>query len=164
MKSTFKFLTALALVYSVVMLTACPSSASLQKAQESSARIAKYANAGVDLTRGLYESQVITLKQKDDIAKKFVLLAQGGIAFDAAVAKTQSLYGTNAPKNEVQAIFATFDTEVVGKFLDILQSLKVIANKQAYAAVIETIRTAVLVVAGVFGQQHAIAQRIEAAL
>lgn len=162
MKPILRSIATLAIIYSMVLLSACPSKASLDKAKESSARVATYANAGVNLTRNLYSSNVISLEQKDAIARKFVLLAEGGIAFDAAVEKAIQVYGSNAPKSEIQKIFETFDAEVVGKFLDILASLKLVANRAAYAQVIETIRTAVLVVAGVFGHKQAIARRIAA--
>lgn len=156
-----RIFTTLIILYSILLLTACPS-ASLKKAQDSSARVATYANAGVNLTRNLFTSNVITLEQKDQIARKFVLLAEGGIAFDAAVAKAIQVYGSNAPKSEIQKIFETFDSEVVGKFLDILASLKLLANRAAYGQVIEAIRTAVLVVANVFGRRSQIAARIAA--
>ncbi|HEV7701392.1 MAG TPA: hypothetical protein VGO43_14265, partial [Pyrinomonadaceae bacterium] len=98
MKLAIRFSLALTVLYSMVLLTACPSAASLEKAKAESARIATYANAGVNLTRNLYESQVITIGQKDAIAKKFVFLADGGIAFDAAVNKALATYGSNVPK------------------------------------------------------------------
>lgn len=162
MKTIFvRTLTTLMIVYSIVLLTACPA-ASLQKAHDSSAKIAKYANAGVNLTRSLYQSQVISIDQKDAIARKFILLADGGIAFDAAVAKAKQVYGPNAPASEVQRIFALFDTEVIGKFLDILQSLKLINSQSAFLNIIAGIRAAVLVVAGLVGQKAAVVQRIEA--
>lgn len=162
MKNIIRIFTCLAVVYAVVLTTACPSSSSLKTAQEASARVATYANAGVNLTRSLYNSSVITIEQKDAVAGKFVLLADGGIAFDAAVANAIKVHGSNASKTEIAKIFETFDVQVVGKFLDILASLKLIANKLAYAQVIETIRTAVLVVANVFGRKQLIAARIAA--
>ena len=163
MKLALRIFISFVLIYAMVMLTACPSAASLQKVQDSSARVAKYANAGVDLTRTLYESKVITLAQKDAIAQKFVLLARGGIAFDAAVANAKATYGTNAPQATIQQLLATFDSQVVGQFLEILTSLKVIGASGAYAAIIETIRAAVMVVAGVFGTKAAVTQRLAAA-
>ncbi|MEQ1644229.1 MAG: hypothetical protein ABL959_12350 [Pyrinomonadaceae bacterium] len=157
----FRYLTALVILYSVVLLTACPQ-ASLQKAKDSSARVATYANAGVNLTRNLYTSKLITLSQKDLVARKFVQLAEAGIAFDAVLAKAVVVYGSNVPKSEIAKAFETFDSEVVGKFLDILESLKVIANKSAYAQIIEGLRTAVLIVANVFGHRQSVARRITA--
>ncbi len=161
MKLILRTFATLALIYSMLMLTACPA-ASLQKVSDSSARVATYANAGVNLTRNLYEGKVITLDQKDAVATKFVQLAQAGVAFDAAVAKAKQVYGTNAPASEVQAIFATFDSEVIGRFLDVLKSLKLIANAGKYAAIIDGIRAAVMVIAGVFNQAHSVKLRLEA--
>ena len=163
MKIILRMFAALAVIYSTLLMTACPA-ASLQKVSDSSARIATYANAGVNLTRSLYEAKVITIGQKDDVATKFVQLAQAGVAFDAAVAKAKTVYGTTAPASEIQRIFATFDSEVVGKFLDVLASLKLIAAKGKYAAIIETIRAAFMVVAGVFGHSKSVGLRLEAAL
>lgn len=158
-----KKIATLIILYSVVLLTACPSKASLEKAKAESSRIAGYANAGVNLTRSLYESQVITIGQKDNIARKFISLADAGIAFDLAVNKAIQTYGSNVPKSEIERVFAVFDSEVVEKFLDILSSMKLLANKAAYAQVIDTLRTAVLLVAKVFNKRQLIAAKVQLA-
>ena len=158
-----KIIVTLSLIYTIVMLTACPA-ASLQKAESASKRIATYANAGVNVTRTLFESKVISIGQKDEVARKFIVLAEGGIAFDIAIGKAKQLYGTNVPKSELVKIFAIFDTELVERFLDVLQSLRIIANKAAFAAVIDTIRASVLIIANVFGQRHLIETKIRAAI
>lgn len=163
MKPILRYFATFLVMYAVVQLTACPA-ASLQKAANASSRVATYANAGVNLTRNLYESKVIPIGQKDDIAQKFVLLAEAGVAFDAAVARARTIYGTNAPSSEIQKILATFDSEVVGRFLDVLQSLKLINARDKYAAIIDTIRAAVLVIANVFGHSKSVGLRLQAAI
>jgi hypothetical protein len=145
-----KILVCLTLVYSL-LLFGCPSK-SIQKAKESSAKLATYANAGVDVTRGLFRENVITLAQKDKIADAFIVLADAGIAFDAAVRKAETEYGTNAPKAEIDRLFAIFDAEVVAKFLGVLSALKLVNDIGSFSVVIETLKTSVLLIAKAFGR------------
>jgi hypothetical protein len=164
MKLAVKFSITLALVYSMVFLTACPSAASLQKAKDESGKLAGYANIGVNVTRTLWESHVITdITVKDVIATKFVVLAKAGETFDTAVTNAIATYGTNAPKSEIDRIFATFDSQVVSNFIAVLQSLKLVSNAAAFATVIATIETAVLLIAKLFNQKSSVAARLQAA-
>lgn len=151
MKLLTKTFVALVVIYSMLLVTACPAK-SIQRAKDGSAKIAKYANAGVNLTRTLYNSGVLPLAQKDEIALKFILLSKAGQTFDAAVENARLAYGTNAPAPEIEKLFATFNSEVVGRFLDVLQSLKAIGATEKYQAIIDAIRTAVLLVTRAFGR------------
>ncbi|MEO8647764.1 MAG: hypothetical protein ABI539_01220 [Acidobacteriota bacterium] len=141
------------LVYSMFVLTACPSGQTLQKAQDASAKVATYANSGINLTRELYRSNYLSLENKDRIADGFIALAKAGQAFDAAVANAKAAYGDTAPKDAIAALFATFNQEVVGKFIAVLQSLKLASVVSGnFAATIELLKTAILVVAKAFGK------------
>lgn len=159
-----KFIGVLVIIWTMVFATACPvSPASLQKAKESSGKIATYANTGVELTRQLFRSNFLTLAQKDLIAEKFVTLARAGVLFDQTVTNALQQYGTNAPPaSEIQKISAIFDAQIVQGFLAILASLKVISSNGSFGATIELIRSAVLVIAGIFGSQKQVSRKIAA--
>lgn len=146
------FIGALAVIASLI-LTGCPSQKTIAKAKESSAKLASYANTGVNVTRDLYREQIISLELKDKIADAFIVLADGGIAFDAAIHKAEVAYGQNPPQSQIDALFATFDAEVVGNFLTVLERLKLVTNATAYLAVIESIKAAILIVADAFGRK-----------
>lgn len=145
------------LIYSFLLL-GCPKT--IEKAESSSAKLATYANAGVNVTRDLFRQGVISREKTNDIAKAFSVMADAGIAFDAAVRKAKAAYGTEVPKSEINALFATFDAEVVAKLLGVLATLGVLKNLGPIAAVIESLRTAVILIAGAFGRK----QQVEAKL
>jgi len=154
-----KFLITL-LIYAVA-LTGCPSK-SIQDAKATSGKIATYANAGVNLTRELYGANFLTLEQKDKIADGFIVLAKAGIVFDQAIVNAETTYGSNVPQNEIERLSAVFDAQIVTKFLDILTLLKLTNRAGNYAAVIESLRTAILIGARVFGHYRDVNTRIAA--
>lgn len=135
-----------------LLLVGCPSK-TISKAENASSKLATYANSGIAITRDLYRENIISLATKDKIADAFIVLAKGGMAFDAAVANAKAQYGTNPPQSAVDALFNTFNAEVVAKFLAVLQQLKLITDSSAYLAVIESLKAAVLVVAAAFGKR-----------
>ncbi len=147
-----KFLLTTILVLASLLSTACPAR-TIEKAEASSKKLATYANAGVNITRDLYREQLISIGVKDKIADAFILLAKGGQAFDLAVANAKVQYGTNPPKPAIDALFATFSSEVLAKFLAVLQELKLVADSSAYLAVIESVKAAVLIIAAAFGRR-----------
>lgn len=152
------FLTSLLLIASFI-LTGCPAK-TLEKAEASSKKLATYANTGVNVTRDLYREGIISIGVKDKIADAFILLAKGGQAFDLAVASAKTQYGTNPPQSAVNALFNTFNAEVVARFLAVLQQLKLVADSSVYLAVIESVKTAVLIIAAAFDKR----QEVEAQL
>lgn len=140
---------------------ACPKQ-NIDTAKAQSAKLARYAGAGVYLTGELFRNKVLTLGQKDKIADGFIFLAKAGQTFDAAIAELEKKYdGKTVPKAELKDLFAVFNAEVVAKFLDLLRTLKVSVHPDL-ADVIEAIRTAVLIVAGLFGKKLEVRQQIEA--
>lgn len=151
-----KFLTCLLLIASFVFGLAGCEAKTIEKAEKASAKLAGYANAGVEVTRELFRDGLIGVQAKDRIADAFIVLAKGGVAFDAAVANTKAEYGRKPPKEAIEALFAVFNAEVVAKFLSVLQQLKLIGDSGAYVAIIESLKTAVLVVAAAFGKRPAV--------
>lgn len=143
------------------MLTACPTK-TIESAKKQSSRIATYANSGVNITRILFNERVISLTQKDKIANAFIVLAHGGQAFDASVARLEAAYGDKVPMSEIEALFQVFDAQLVGKFLDILRELKVISAGNKYAEIIALLTSTVLIIAKAFGKKQEIQMKIEA--
>jgi hypothetical protein len=144
-----KIIVTLICIYSLLLL-GCPK-ASIAGAKSASQKVATYANAGVNLTRELYRSNFLTLAQKDKIADGFIVLANAGIAFDAAVANTERIYGSDAPKPEIDRLIAIFDGQIVEQFLAVLQSLKLVPAAGNYKATIELLKTAIITLAKAFG-------------
>jgi hypothetical protein len=158
-----RLITNFAIIFLIVfsLLTiACPTQ-SIQRAKDSSAKLAGYANTGVNLTRDLYEQNLINLATKDKIADAFIVLAKAGIAFDAAVAQVEAQYGASAvPKSEIDKLFAVFSSEVVAKFLDVVAALKLTNQANLYAQAIDLIKTAVLIIAKAFGRSASVKQQL----
>lgn len=142
------------------MTAACPSRTSIEKAKSSSAKIATYANAGVDLTRELYRANFLSLEHKDKIADGWISLANAGIAFDLAIANAEREYGDTAPKTEIQRLFNIFDSSVIEKFLVVLNSLKLGSISNNYAVIIDSIKSAILLVAGAFNQTKVVTRKL----
>ena len=141
-------------------ITACPAR-SIEKAKDSSAKIASYSNVGVNVTRDLYRNHLISLAAKDKIADTFITLATAGQAFDAAVRNIEAQYGTNAPpKAEIEKLFSVFDREVVSRLIDVLKTIGLSGIPDRYKSVIESIRVAVIVVAKVFGRASYVNTRL----
>lgn len=138
-----------------MILAGCPAR-TLERAESSSKKVATYANAGVNITRDLYRENLISIGVKDKIADAFVILAKGGVAFDIAVQNAKREFGQNPPQAKIDALFATFSTEVVSKFLDVLRELKLVSDTAAYLAVIESLKAAVLIIAAAFGKRSAV--------
>lgn len=146
-----------------LMLGGCPKQ-SIEKAKANSAKVATYANAGVDLTRELWRANFLSLEQKDRVAEAWIVLARAGIAFDAAIANIEGEYGiADVPKSEIEKLFAVFNREVVGKFLDVLTALKLTTRAGEFGTIIESIKTAVLIVAGYFNRRSEVAAQLSGA-
>lgn len=154
------------LLYCMIMTAACPvSSADLAHAKEASKKVAGYSNAGVNLTRELWHAHFLTEAQKDFVATKFIQLSDLGIAYDFTVAAVESQYGPNAPpRSEIERLMGLFNSQLVAGLLDVLTSLKVIPSHGNYAATIQLIIDAVLVVAGIFGIRRQTQAKISAAM
>jgi hypothetical protein len=129
----------------------------------SSSKIATAADQGVNITRELYESKVISPAQTKVIAQLFANLAAGGILFDSTVANIEAQYGSKVPASEIAKLSAIFNTEIVDQFLAILEQMKLISNSDQLKLVIESIRVAVLAIASVFGTRSAVNAHIQGA-
>jgi hypothetical protein len=160
MKAKTFFTTLLVLASFVFGLTGCTPD-TVAKAKKASAKLASYADKGVNVTRDIYQQKLISLELKDKIADGFIKLSDAGIAFDAAVANAEQVYGSNVPQAEVERLFAVFDSSVVAQFLAVLTSLKLINDAPALAAVIESIKAAVLVIADAFGKKVVVAAEVK---
>lgn len=144
-----------------LITTGCPQS-SINTVKANSSRVAKYSNVGINITRDLYQSKIITLGQKDKIADGFIALAKAGQAFDLAVSKLETEYGSNVTKGDIAKLISVFDAEIVARFSDLLVTLGQAGISPQLQGVIQTIKDAVLVIAGVIGNKAAVAAKIGA--
>lgn len=153
MRLTRQMLTTMLLIASIIFTQTACGPDTIAKAEKASAKLASYADKGVNVTRQLYRENIINLATKDAIADGFIRLADAGLAFDVAVRNAKAAYGENVPATEVERLFAVFDSQVVAQFLAVLQSYKLIADAPALAAVIASVKAAVLVIADAFGKK-----------
>jgi hypothetical protein len=155
-----KFIAIFVVVFSL-LTTGCPQK-SIDQAKKSSAKIATYANTGVNVTRDLYRAQLLSLPNKDKIADGFIALAKAGQTFDAAVLKIEQQYGPNAPpKAEIDKLFAVFDAEVVDRLVEVLRSVGLSGIPEKFREIVNTLKSAVIIVAKVFGHAAAVRARLE---
>jgi hypothetical protein len=148
-------------LYALLLVTACPvSPKTVTEVKDASGKLAKYANAGVDVTRELYHQKIISIGVKDTIADGFSSLADAGIAFDAAVANLEATFGSNVPRSEMEKLFALFDSTVVEKFLAVVK----IKLPDQFSSAFELLKSAILVIANAFHQKKAISTKIAAAV
>ena len=154
MRSIFyrRIFTVIALYCVIFTQTACDPK-TITTAKEQSSKVATAANEGVNIARELYRNSLISPEMAKQIADGFIKLANSGIAFDLAVKKAELAYGSNVPKDQIAALFNTFDAEVIGSFLAVLQTFKLIGNTTLWSATIETIKVAVLIVAKAFNRK-----------
>jgi hypothetical protein len=154
------FLASLLLLSVALTFTACDTK-SIATAKTQSRKMARYANAGVEVTREMYRAQIINLAQKDKIADGFIRLAAAGQLFEKAIGNLESAYGTQSvPVSEIDKLFKTFDEEVVNQFLDLLAGLKIVTVSEDLRQVISVLRSTIIAAAKFFGKKAVIQQRI----
>lgn len=156
----------LIIVYALFLTTACPSKLTLENAARQSSRIAGYADQTTDVVRELYRAQTISLAQKDAAADKLISLAQGGKRFDEMVARLQASFGGsgNVPKPEFSKLLASFNAEVVNKFLDVLGELRIIQASEKLRKSINLLIVSIKIIARAFGTEKSVGARIAEAL
>ncbi|MBS1793368.1 MAG: hypothetical protein JSS81_05910 [Acidobacteria bacterium] len=159
-----KLLISCLLIYSLV-LTACPSKVTLEKARRESAKIAGYADQTTNAVRDLFRAGVLTPAQTARIADKIIVLAKAGQAFDAVIATLETTYGTtdNVPKAEWARALALFNSDLVQKFIDVLVELKVIEVSGRMRNSIDLVINAVRLIARAFEVEADVNRRIAAA-
>ena len=113
-----------------MLLTGCPSTKNIADAKKTSHKLAVYANTGINVTRDLYQKNLLSpdpqknLAIKDKIATGFIALSQAGQEFDKAVLDLEAQYGTNAPpQTEMDKLAALFDAEIVAKLVQLLKTI-----------------------------------------
>lgn len=160
-----KLFTILLIIYSLVMLTACPSRVTLEKAKQKSSQIAGYANDATEAIRDLYRAKILTAEQTVLIADKIILLAKGGQAFDTAIKSFEEVYGTieNVPQTEWANALNLFNREVVEAFVAVLVELKVIQQSEQLKQTINLIIAAVRIIARALSVEKPTMARIAAA-
>jgi hypothetical protein len=160
------FLSAL-IIYSLLMITACPSKGALEKAFNQSASIGKIASASAITVGDLYRAGVISLDIKDQIAGKLGKIVESGARVHEVIKALAAKYKGQVNKitpSEQSDLDLMFSREVVEPFLDILTALNVLppnTAKQILVA-IALLRSAIMTVSGIFGPSSASYTKIHA--
>ncbi len=153
MKKTILILT---LIYSLVMVTACPSRSKLEKAFNESARVAQLAETSAVTTGEFYRSGLITLEAKDRIAESLSKVVVNGKSFHRLLRGLKDQYGSrldNAPASVLANLDLVFSTQVIAPFLEILTAIGALpaAAAQKVLVAFTILKTAILTIASVFG-------------
>lgn len=125
---------------------ACPvKKTDLEKMRNYSGAVASGANAGIELTRALYRENFLSLAQKDAIADGFINLAQGGKFVDVQIEKAIAEYDTgNVPKDVRARVVALFRSDILDRFLDLVEKLKLVDAGDRYRQILQSVKTAVI--------------------
>ena len=151
-----KIILSLTIVYSLIMMTACPSRSGLEKAFHESARVASLAETAAVTTGEFYSSGLLNLTTKDRIADALALVVKNGKSFHKVLAGLKAQYGDNLtaiPKAELANLDLIFSTQVITPFLEILSNIGVLppAIAQKLVVAFSILKTAILTISGVFG-------------
>ena len=144
-----KILLAFIVIYSMIFSTACLTKQKLETFQSRSKQISTIANSGVNITRKLYREGVISLADKDFLADGLIWLGEGGEVVDSTLKEAIEKYGSNPPKDAMQQAVKLFRSNILERFLQLLEKMKIIAVSAELRQTIELIKTSVLVIAGV---------------
>lgn len=143
------FLTIIVL-FSLFLITACPSPPTIEKAKSASAKLAGIADTGVNLTRTLYRRDVISLEQKDRVADAFIKLAKSGVFFDKTVRELENIYtDSHPPRDKLSELIVLFNSGIVADFITLLTTLRVISADGKFVRTIELMKTSILLIASV---------------
>lgn len=151
-----KIILSLVIVYSLIMVTACPSRSGLEKAFNESARVASLAETAAVTTGEFYSSGLIPLATKDRIADALALVVKNGKSFHKVLVGLKAQYGdrlSEIPKAELANLDLLFSTQVITPFLEILSNFRVLSPEIARKLVVafSILKTAILTVSSVFG-------------
>lgn len=149
-----KMQTALAMlvIYAVTLISAgCDLKITPDKLKEwnrQSENIGLLSRQASNIAFGLWEAGEITLETKNDIFDVFLRLDEGGIAFHNFVKRKLAEHGEGKVSKSVLAeIVEVFRSELLEKFLNALEKLKVLKVSAKLRQTISGIKTAVLVFA-----------------
>lgn len=145
MKQLKQSLRALLLIFALTSQMAC-NQTDIQKCVKASSELAGDTQSVIQLVKTLYESNTITLAQKDVLATALIHISDAGIAFNKLViiAAAQADGG----KSQIPFLAANFES-VSKPFLEFLGALRLLspAQNQVIAASIAALQTAVIILA-----------------
>lgn len=153
-------------IYAMVLTqVGCPfTPENLTEAKNLTSDVAKYSNAGVEITRVLYRAGKIPLALKDDIADGWIGLSDAGIGVETLIANLATQYAdTTVPKAEIDRLFAAFDSKVVDQFIAVFSKLKVSGVGSNWGGIVESVKTAVLAASKLFRKRDKTAAKLAAA-
>lgn len=155
-----RFILSLLIIYSLLLVTACPSKGALEKAFNQSANIGKLASASAVTVGDLYKAGVISLETKDQIAEKLAQIVTSGTQVHGVIKALAEKYKgqvDNITADERNNLDLLFSREIVEPFLAILTSLKLLSPNTAKQILVAValLRSAIMTVTGVFGSGSA---------
>lgn len=155
-----KIFLSLLIIYSLLMVTACPSKGDLEKAFKQSANIGKVASASAVTVGDLYKAGVISLDTKDKIALQLGKIVENGARVHEVIKALAAKYKgqvDNISPTERNDLDLMFSREVVEPFLEIFKSLNVLPahTAQQILVAVALLRSAIMTVSGIFGPSSA---------
>jgi hypothetical protein len=147
-----KILSVFIVLWSLIMC-GCPADSPTRKAAKASFELSGITLDVVNATAKAYDAGIISLAVKDKMAAAEKKIAEGGAHFNDLLAGFIKQYPNGQiPADKLGLLNSIFSGDIVTPFLQILEQIKVLSPTQAgyLSAAISTLRTALLVIAGVF--------------
>lgn len=146
-----KILLSVIVIYSLLLLTACPQETVVRRAAKASYELSGLTVDVINAVGKAYANNLIDIRTKDDLANKLKTLSVGGMKFNQlleSALKDANGDETKVTPDKIQNLNKVFSDDVVMPFLEILQLAKVIspANVNYLHSAIAALRTAILTI------------------
>ena len=163
MKTTIKIITAFLLMYSLLLLTACPKAEtvekSLRKARESSAQMSIYGTKIVNANVEAYQAKEISPELFKELTVLTGKFSDGLKIYRDALDGAEKIFAQtkNLPSGTVNKLAAVFDEQVVATFLALADKLNLVRGAQAETikTALASIRLTILALQGAFAEARA---------
>ena len=151
-----KFVLSLTVIYSLILVTACPSKSDLVRAFNRSAAIGGLAETAAVTTGDFYKQGFISLEWKDDVASQLDMIVKNGKSFHKLLVALKAKYAgslANIPKWEIADLDPIFSRDVIEPFLAILVQSGALPPEIAKKVMLafSLLRTAIMTISGIFG-------------
>lgn len=155
-----KIFLSLVVVYSLIMLTGCPSKKNLEGAFNASSRIGNLAEVAAVTTGDFYAQGFLTLEMKDRFAAGLAVILRNGKSVHQLLVAIKDKYNgklNDVPKSVLADLDLIFSREVIAPFLGLLTQAGVLPDETAKQILLAftLLKTAILTVSNIFGSGSA---------
>lgn len=139
------------LIFTSLFHIACPKDSVVRKAARASYELSGLTRDVIAATGKAYDAQILTLDQKNQIARKLQMIAAGGARFNQIATAANN---SNTNPSVITTLNLILSNEITAPFLEILQILGAISPTRAdYLQVtLAALRTAILTISAAVSQ------------